>query len=309
MNLTDPPAVDDLSPRRRDELRSGLVDHATDTIRPHPRRSLIPVLAATAAVATVAAAVVVIPRLGDSATAPPVAGSTSPSSSTVKPADGSTLPRVNPPVQIPAPDKTMDRGPATEAQARKALRSCASSPGIGWKPADADTATIRLARWADKPVTLGMHPDFDTRPARQLVVNAVRAGGQRSMYCVDDQNPGGAIPVQGGSAELHSNLTMPITGGGGGGRNNTAGHWYVEYSAPFNVVAGVARVDLRLTWNGGASPWRSAVLRGRLGYADLAATGSSAVPRGVKVEVRLVDADDYLLYRWAGPIDMPIGFG
>ena len=298
MNLTDPPDVDDLSPRRRDELRSALVDHAAETIRPRQRRTWIPVVAATAAVAAVAAAVVVVPRLGDDTT-PPIAGSTSPSSS------GSTAP-----VRFPAPDKTMDRGPATEAQAREALRSCMNSPGVGWKATDADTATIRLARWVDKPVTLGAYPDFDTRPARQLVVNAVKAGGARSMYCVDDQGPGGANPVYGGSAEIRSNATRPITGGGGGGGlKDAAGHWYVEYNAPFNVVAGVARVDLRLVWNGGAGPWQSAVLRGRLGYADLAVTGSGAAPRGTKVEVRLVDADDHLVHRWSGAIDMPIGFG
>lgn len=316
MNLTDPPDVHDLTPARLDDLRTTLVDLATNDTRPTPRRTWIPVLAATTAVAAVAAAIVVVPRLASSdGQTPPTAGSVSPkpsASTQTKPTEEPVaLRRVRPLVKIPAPAISVDRGAATETEARAVLERCFQGPGgPSFSRADAATATIRLARWAVKPLTYAADGSVDTRPSRQLVVSAVRKDGNATANCVDDaDSPPGAQMLTGGDggSSYGSGFRAAISGGGSAGNSSENGRWTIRSTTPFDVVPGVARVDMRLVWDGGAGPWQRTVLQGRNGFADLAATGTGAERTKPKIEVRLVDAQGYLLFHALTGLGSPIG--
>lgn len=310
MNLIDPPEVKDLSPRRVDDLHTALVDQATADVRPKPRRTWIPVLAATAGVATIATAVVVVPRLGGDTRAPDgsatVAGSPSasgkpsPSSTSSAPArtypgrlPGAALKRVSPPVKVPAPALTVDRGPVSEADARAMLKRCVETGAVGFTSADVATVELTLARWVALP------PDDASRELpgatdRQLVVMAVRADGKYDANCVERN--GIVYESTGGVNQTGPLAAVEVMSGGGMTHDGAdKGRWTVRGATPFEVAAGVARVDPRLVWNGGSTPWQTAAFADGAGFADISATGVGAKRSGTKTEIRLVDADGYLL--------------
>ena len=325
MNLTDPPEVHDPATRRLEDLRAALVDRAAADIRPRTRPAWVPALAATAGVAAVATAVVAVPRLTPSDTAPPVASS--PTSAPVRPTGPPQITRLTPSTPVPvtppirpsrqAGTVTGDLGPAGEADARRTLGRCFQSPGqVAFRKADTFTATIEWARWMATPASFGPTSEWTVETGRQLVVSVRRNDGLARALCVDDGNDipgdemiGGWDGVSVADRDPALSARRPFVGGASFGDGMTTdGRWLARYTTPFSVLAKTARVDLRLTWPGGASRWESAAVHSPNGYAEVTAIGTGKAPaqRDIRAEVRLTDAAGTVFATLSGPVTAPL---
>jgi hypothetical protein len=325
LNLTEPPEVDEPSARRLDELRSALVEYARQDLRPKQRRAWVPVAAAVGAVAAIAAAVVVVPRLTSADPAPADTNSPPSPHATIgsppgpTPLTPSTPVRVTPPIP-PSPRAgtvTGDLGPASQADARTMLDRCFQSPGqVAFRRQDRATATIEWARWMRTAAWFGPGSTWTVKQDRQLVVSVRRADGLAWALCVDDRHgyPGQQI-VSGWDGVSASNrnpglsANRPFVNSASFGSGSTSdGRWLLKYGTSFDLIAKVARVDIRLTWPGGASQWQHAAVHSANGYAEVTAIGTGPKPadRDVKVEVRLTDASGHVFARLAGPTGAPL---
>jgi hypothetical protein len=92
-----------------------------------------------------------------------------------------------------------------------------------------------------------------------------------------------------------------------GSGSTSDGRWLLKYGTSFDLIAKVARVDIRLTWPCGASQWEHAAVRSANGYAEVTAIGTGPKPadRDVRVEVRLTDASGHVFARLAGTTGAP----
>jgi hypothetical protein len=304
MNLTEPPRILDPSPDRIARIRTDLVDQARRDLRPQrQRRTWIPVVAATASVAMVAAGVAVASRHGGAGTGPvigtPTATASTPGTTTTVPPNGTI---------------TGDFGPASDKDTRNALRRCFLSPGgTGFRPADAATAKVQWSRWMVKPASFGTDNRWHTEPTRQLVVSVLRADQRAWALCADDPGsfPGGQMLFSSSGTGIVTNSAtarQPVNGGANGGGGLTSdGRWLVSWKSGFDALPRIARADFRITWSGGASAWHTAYIHNGTGYVEVTATGTGSKPDKTQVQVRLLDEDGHVFYRTSGAPDVPLG--
>lgn len=307
MNVTEPPKVEELPAHRVEELSTGLFTLAerTRAQRTRARPVWVPIVAATVGVAAVVSAgTVVLRSAGDSST--PVGDPTSEAAQQT-PRIPSVTARYVPPSNKPmtrwtAPPSgttTLDQGPATEADARRALRRCFTSGLNGLKPADADTAIIDWARWMVNPVTYSPREDFyDTTPRRQLVVSALTADRRVWATCAEDGTgePGEDLTTGDLKSRSAGNARTPISSGSADGAGTTEdGRWVLSWQGTFTAMPQAARVEIRYTWPQGAGQWHVAYLHNHIGYGEAVAIGSGPKPTNHRVEFRLFDSAGRLL--------------
>jgi hypothetical protein len=306
MNLTEPPEVRDLTPDRTEELRAGLVELASRPQAPRHRwPASAPVIAAAVAVAVVAAGVVLVPRVGgplpaDTSTARPSDPATGPgtSSGTRSTPGPSERPTATTPAVV-----NLDRGPAGQTDARRAARACfAALQGSGESgtpaPADATTATIHWARWMEPPIGYRRDGTVDLTPGRQVVQSISTRNGYW-MLCVGDGPATSWDPRthNGQRKDNAASAARPVNVAGSVQRS-VGPPWVIDSSSAFDAIPRVARVEMRLVWAGGASPWYAGYVHGGTGYVAAAVTGTHGTPpaRG-GVEVRAFDAAGRQFYK------------
>jgi hypothetical protein len=294
-DLTTPPRVEDLTPERHEEMRSGLValahrQIADPTQGPRWRQLGIAVTAATA-IAAVIAGSALIGRLDDDRSHPAGQGATSTATATSTP---------KPPA---AGVVNLDLGPASDADAQRMVSECMKTADR--QPIGPDDAmNITWARWITTPVTKsdGVWRD---KPARQLVAVITSADGQKQGWCRD-----GFLTSAGATDTAPSGMLTGSTSGSGG---EQPGHpWVLTKTFSLSAFPGVARVELRLRWPGGAGPWYSGYVdqASLTGYVEAAAVGQrGAPPLNMRVDVRAFDAAGNIVHTSSAPKDDPIGFG
>ena len=272
MNLTTPPPVEDLA--RADELRAALVQHARES-QQRRRPTWAPILAAATGIAVITTGVVVLSQTGDNGAALPPA--TTPSSTAIPPdvpKPGGNIP------QVPAnqsPRQSLDLGPASDAEAVAAARTCLAdktpqdSDPIPLTPAEADTATSRQARWIK--LMPGVFRAGD--PVRAIAQTFITAKGDW-IQCL-----GGRLlrSYPSGWGGLTRNEALKLTQD-----NPVNGRWTFSPMIPpggpimplessFVTTPNIVRLELRFRSQDGASPWYGVPVLDGAGYISISQGG------------------------------------
>lgn len=267
MNLTTPPPVEDLA--GADEIRADLIRRARLSQRGRP--AWVPVLAAACGIAVITTGVVILTRPGHDGSAPPIASTPSTPAPTLRevqkvPADAS-------------PEVSLDLGPASRnialADARECLADAAAAnagettvtDGSGDRvavplPAEADTATVHDARWVR---TLPGYDRKITPDRRALMQTFITAKGVWVM-CIDNhyQQLDKNRPSSGSATfDFPVNGQWSVSNNPSGDGKST---FYTDFA--FDALPQVARVELRLRWSGGATPWYGVTVKGGAGFVQ-----------------------------------------
>ena len=288
-NLTTPPPVEDLDPQYIEDLRAELVRNARGT---HRQWSIwTPVLAAACGVAVITGGVVASTRTGGSSDP---AGSPAPTpTSTVaqKVPDGGSE-RVN-------LDQGSAYGPEAIAVAKQCLANKTSSLGEPntAKPADVDTAAAHTANWVKALPGDGGH----TRPikAKHMMQNLTTRAGVR-VQCRDTELLQSFDPAKAGGLSFDKSRNLdPAT--------PINGQWtfseihegqqpllFVDFS--FSALPTVDRVELRIRWTGGASPWYGVRAVEGSGYAEASQYGAIHDRRATEVDYRAIDRSGRVIF-------------
>lgn len=283
MKLTTPPPVEDLDPQYSEQLRARLV---ADARRSRRRRSVwTPALAAACGVAVITGGVIVSTRSGSDFPAPAGSPPTSsaPEVRKVPPGDSARV--------------SLDLGPAARVDSVAAARQCLAekTSALGEpntaKPSDADTATVHVARWLKTlPGDNGvLQPPRD----RQLAQTFTTKGGVR-VQCVDSRLLQVFDPVFAGvSWERSRNLdpTEPVNGRWAIFEVPSGGSSLLFVSFTFSTLPNIARVEARIRWTGGASPWYGVPVADGAGYLTASQQGAIHQPRAMEVDYRAFDSN------------------
>lgn len=289
MNLTTPPEVDGLSADRTEQLRTGLIAMARRQTEPRPRPTWLPVAAAATGVVAVAVAVAVVPRLGgptlpaDTSSAPLSYSTPSPPSEQTALAKSWKVPRSTRVINT-------DLGPVDPTEAWTAAGKC-----WGVKAGE-ERKRLRIvwSRWMLEPVWYDGNRWHNT-PRRVMVQAITSADDHNFVLCI-----GGRQSSSGGAPFPHKpDPRLSILDGGGTGHirpdvsNDPGEPWGLSGKLEAGRDAGinVARVEMRLIWPGGASPWYRGYIAGSAGYVKAftySATGSH--PAKAELEARTFDA-------------------
>jgi hypothetical protein len=266
MNLTTPPPVEDLA--GADEIRANLIRRARLSQRSRP--AWVPVLAAACGIAVITTGIALLTRPGHDGSAPPVASTPS-----------SAPPILREVQKVPAnasPEVSLDLGPASRnialADARECLADAAGSTdgstvldGSGDRvavplPAEADTATVHDARWVR---TL---PGYDRtfNPGQQALIQTFSTVKGVWVMCIDNhyQRLEKNRPASGSATfDFPVNGQWSVSNNPSGGGKST---FYTDFA--FDALPQVARVELRLRWSGGATPWYGVTVKGGAGFVQ-----------------------------------------
>jgi hypothetical protein len=280
MNLTKPPPVEKLDPSYADELRRNLVRGASKARRP-PK--WIPVVAAACGIAVITTGVVLLSQTGDDSGAP--AATTSPT-----PRPTATV------VQVP-PAKSarvsLDLGQATTTEARVEARKCLANLSAGGgntpaKPEDADTATVRQARW----IKTMARPDGQSAP--RILMHTFTTANGNWFQCLGDDLVRASPTRESGTAVL--NPADPVYGEWRLQQGTEAGRplLFAEYS--FLTLPTVVRMELRIRWTGGASPWYGVTFSDGAGYIAASQLGAVFKRGEMEIDVRAFDTAGKQVY-------------
>jgi hypothetical protein len=289
MNLTTPPPVEDLDPQYAEDLRAELVKNARRTRR--QRSAWVPVLAAACGVAIIAGGVVASTRSGDDSPGP----ASRPSVTSPTPVK---LPDV-PPGQ--SPRISLDLGPASRTDSLAAAKRClvAKRSTIGEPnsavPADSASATWHSARWQQ---AMSPADTMYSEPKRRLVQSFTTKAGVR-VQCIDAELLSSFDPAIAGvpwTKSLVLNAAEPVNGRWmfapvGQGRSSAL---LVAFS--FSTTPAVTRLEMRIRWSGGASPWYGVVVDGGEGYLQATQPGAVNNYREREVDYRAFDRNGRQIY-------------
>ncbi|MDX6240421.1 MAG: hypothetical protein QOG10_5241 [Kribbellaceae bacterium] len=295
MNLTTPPPVKDLDPGRADQLRSNLVTMARDSQREARRPTWVPMLAAACGIAVITTGVVVLAQSGGDSSDQPAAPtpSSSPSSSPTSAPSPSEVQKV------PASKSarvSLDLGPASIADARSAAQKCLTQKGAHSgepnpaTPNEADTATVHQARWL-KTVP---GPGHRASPEQsRLLMQTFSTAKGVWFQCLGPEMMRAFDPARAGTSRevaMSLNPADPVNGQ----RLFASVPWggstllWVDYS--FATMPNVARVELRIRWTGGASPWYGVSVTDGAGYVAASQPGAVYQRGEMEVDIRAFDA-------------------
>jgi hypothetical protein len=270
MNLTTPPPVEDLD--RADEMRSDLVRRARESQRRRP--TWVPVLAAACGIAVITTGVVVLSQTGDDV--PPLA--TTPTS-TGTPPDVVPKPSTNA-KKVPAdqsPRQSLDLGPASNADAVAAARTCLAdkTPNDGdpipLTAAEADTATSRQARWIK--IMPGVFAPGD--PSRLIAQTFTTAKGDW-IQCLGGQLMRSYPRGWGGltrDAALSVDQVRPVNGQWTFSNLITPGGPILAVKYSFVTTPNIARLELRIRYPSGAGRWYGVPVLDGAGYISISQGG------------------------------------
>ncbi|ADB30577.1 hypothetical protein Kfla_1476 [Kribbella flavida DSM 17836] len=277
MNLSTPPPVEELDRDYADQLRAELVKNA----RRGQRKGSVwaPVIAAACGIAVITTGVVVLAQPDDR----PGPSAATPSTSSPSPAKVQKVPAGS------SPRVSLDLGPASAADAKEAARKCLAHRGghngapNSAQPADAETATVHQARWLK--VLPGEHGKL--RPARdRMLAQTLTTREGVWALCLDSDLYQVFDPARAGipfEQSVSLNAAEPINGQWTiaevpHGRSTVL---FADFS--FVTMPDVARVEVRIRWTGGASPWYGVPVVAGGGY--VAASQPGAVHRRGQMEI------------------------
>lgn len=261
MNTTlVPPPVPPLPPEDRARLRNRIVHGATD-VQSHRRG--VPAVAAAATVAAVAA-VAVVPRLGDADTT-----TTSPTTSATAKTTSSSA------AAAPRSTISVDRGPASDAQIRAALRVCRYPD-----------AAAPVALWSRRVVTY-----ISDRPRVITALITRTTPGQPGGYY--DLGLSGCFQFASASIRdtewrVPVDARHPVNGLSGMGSGTSPGR--NQFDMFYRVDPSIVRIESRYVWRGGAGAWYRGVVLDGFAFASAYAD----VPAGAgkpELQTRAFDAD------------------
>ena len=295
MNLTTPPAVEDLDPDYADRIRRRLMKDARSSRR---RRSVWgPALAAAGGIAVITIGVVVLTRTGGDGSGGDGSGvASAPPTITPTPAQVQKVP-AGKSQQIP-----LDLGPASAAEARAAARQClqkseaATGAPNHATPADAETATVHQARWLK--VLPGQ--DGELRPARdRMLLQTFTTRTGIWVECLDSQLADIYDPALAGTSReraLPLNAAEPINGSWTfkdvpDGRSTLL---FTDFT--FVTMPDVARVEIRIRWTGGASPWYGVAVVNGSGYVAASQPGAIHEKHAMEIDYRTLDKAGRVTY-------------
>jgi hypothetical protein len=288
--LTTPPPVEELDPQYAEDLRSELVKSARGSRR--QRSAWTPILAAACGVAVITGGVVASTRSGDS---PEPASSPAPSatSAVVQKVPAASSERVN-----------LDRGsvdafgPESQALVKRCLaekRSALGEPNNATS-ADLDDAAVYTARWQQAvPGEGGV-----VRPTRTkyLLQNLITKTGIR-VQCLDSTLLQSFDPALAGIPWDRSRYLSKVEAVNGvwsfreipdGGSSLL----YVGYS--FSALPSVTKVEIRIRWTGGASPWYAVPVDDGTGYVAASQLGAAHRKHAMEVDYRALDRNGRVVF-------------
>jgi hypothetical protein len=288
MNLTTPPPVEDLDPDYADRIRRRLVEDARSSGRRRP--VWVPALAAACGIAVITIGVVVLTRTGGGWSGGDGSGAASaPATSTPSPAQVQKVPAGK------SRQMSLDLGPASSAEAKAAARQCLQKSAAATgapnpaTPADAETATVHQARWLK--VLPGQ--DGELRPARdRMLLQTFTTRKDVWVECLDSQLADIFDPVLAGTSRekaLPLNAAEPINGSWTirdlpDGRSTLL---FTDFT--FVTMPDVARVEIRIRWTGGASPWYGVAVVNGSGYVAASQPGAIHEKHSMEIDYRTLD--------------------
>jgi hypothetical protein len=289
MNLTTPPPVEDLDPNRADQLRSNLVTMARKTQHETRRATWVPMLAAACGIAVIATSVVVLAQSGESGPSnqpTPTAPTSAPS-----PAEAMKVPAAK------SARVSLDLGPASIAEARATARQCleqrqaATGAPNRAAPADADSATVHQARWFKTIPGQG----GQVRPAKDRALMQTFTTKKGVWFqCVDADIVNLFDPVLAGIPRKNAvpvNVADPVNGQWTFADVPDGKSTLLFADFTFTALPTVARVEIRIRWTGGASPWYGVLVTAGEGYVAASQPGAVHQRRAMEVDVRAFDRD------------------
>ena len=282
MNLTTPPPVEDLDPDYAEQIRAQLVKTARG--RERKRSGWVPVLAAACGIAVITTGVVVLAETGDDGDAGPAA--TAPTSSP-------TLPEVKKVPATSSPRISLDLGPASAGDAKADARKCLAQPAGGEpnpvSPADAETATVHQARWMQVLPGEGgqAHPSAD-----RVLVQSLTTQKGVWVQCVGTELYELFDPVAAGISFEKSvplNVADPINGRWTIREVPDGASTLLFAGYRFSALPVVAKVEARIRWTGGASPWYGVPVTTGTGYVTASQEGAVHQRRALEIDFRAFD--------------------
>jgi hypothetical protein len=298
MNLTTPPPIDDLDPDRADQLRSNLVTMAHKTQHETRRATWVPMLAAACGIAVITTGVVVLAQSGgDHSDQPAAPTPTSSPSPAEQGPDGKIV--HDEVLKVPASKSarvSLDLGPASAAEARTAARKCLTQKAADTgepnpaTPDEADTATVHEARWL-KAVP---GPGHRASPGQsRLLMQSFTTAKGVWFQCLDAEMMRSFDPALAGTsreAAMSLNPADPVNGQWTLAEvpNGASTLLWVGYS--FAAMPNVARVEIRIRWTGGASPWYGVSVTDGDGFIAASQPGAVYQRGKMEVDIRAFDA-------------------
>ncbi len=284
MNLTTPPPVEDLDPDYAEQIRAQLVKKAQGSER--KRSGWVPVLAAACGIAVITTGVVVLAESGDDGDAGPAA---------TVPTSSPTLPEVK---KVPAnssPRISLDLGPASAGDANVAARKCLAQREGGngapnpVGPADAETATVHQARWMKVLPGAG----GQARPsADRILVQSLTTHKGVWVQCVGTELYELFDPVAAGmpfEKSVPLNAVDPINGSWTIREVPDGASTLLFAGYRFSALPAVAKVEVRIRWTGGASPWYGVPVTTSTGYVTASQLGAVHERRALEIDFRAFD--------------------
>lgn len=289
MNLNTPPPVEELDPDFATQIRTDLVTKARKSQR--QRSKWVPALAAACGIAVITTGVVVLAQPGDDS------GGIGPAGQTPAPTAKATVQNVP-----PGDSKvvSLDLGPASPAEAKAAARKCLAQSIDRWnaasnpaKPGDADTATVHQARWIKVVPGSGAV----SAPSRTLLQTFTTAKGVW-MECLDSELVIMFDPATMKNRQTTFNINAADVVNGGPtiteGKSDGKPQLWVDYS--FIAMPVVARLEIRIRWTGGASPWYGVAVVDGVGYLTAVQQGATSRRGEMEIDIRAFDAKGNEVY-------------
>jgi len=274
MNLTSPPPVERLDPEYAAELKHHLVRTARKRRRT-PYVAWVPIVAATAAIAVSITTVVVLSRSGGSAPVGPAG------------------------VLQVAPNasksESLELGEASTADARAAARQCLTVKKNGYgvethpsNPAEAETATMRSARWIKAVGVPGK--------SRQLLQTFVVAHPKNEnlwFQCLDGELLRWAWYFDGFGKGSGVDPVRGTWDWSDIGEGKAAG---VRASYSFRADDNVELVELRIRGVDSVSPWYAERVADNGGFVAGTLAGAAAEHGKAEIDVRALGKDGKQLW-------------
>ncbi|WP_328325299.1 hypothetical protein OHA70_35490 [Kribbella sp. NBC_00382] len=288
-NLTTPPPVEELDPQYAEDLRAELVRNARGTRREWSVWT--PILAAACGVAVITGGVVASTR-GSGSSDPAGSPAPTPSSTVAKKVPDGGSERIN-----------LDRGSTNsfssfgEAVGKRCLAAKTSAAGDAnpAKPSDAVDYASYMPRWTKAlPGT-----DDQIRPVKtKLLIQSYTTQAGAHAYCVDDQLMQVFDPAAGRSWEQSRNLskTEPLNGQWTISQLPYGQSSLLFVSFSFAAMPDIVKVELRIRWTGGASPWYGVPVDDGFGYATASQAGAVHERGKMEVDYRALDNDDRVVF-------------
>jgi hypothetical protein len=190
-------------------------------------------------------------------------------------------------------------GPEAVAVAKQCLANKTSSLGEpnAARPSDADLPAAHTAHWVKALPGDGGHSHPEK--TKHLVQNLTTTSGVR-VQCLDTELLQSYDPAQAGGLSFAKSRNLDPTNPINGQWTFTEGHdgktplLFVDFA--FSALPTVAKVELRIRYTGGASPWYGASSVEGSGYVQASQWGAIHDRRATEVDYRAIDRNGRVVF-------------